>query len=370
MSLQNYYQPSSPTDRGFGAEIPADDRDGFWNDTGILKAQYTRELSSSAYVRAFAYTFFSDWTQAGANAAWNSYANFGVGPSDDEFVSANYDLITHTAGGELQFADQISSQHLLQLTGNYTTANVMRFNNEGYTGITSGGVSPIGLVSFNNGGFQCWNPATGTPAMTGGTVTGCAPGGSYLSTAANGPTGTPPPGSPAALAGAQWSTLWNGDSSGSYNTVDPKFSFLSLSDQWRPSDRLLFNLALRYENYNYGLDSARTDYLHAELSDRIQPSELLGEFTDQLRAERSFAAVLGDVHPIVGHGLAFLGRTIHRAAHFGVGSVSQQLGQRTEHLERRSAARFRLALPSDSGHERGSIRSVAGAPYPRNGPEL
>jgi hypothetical protein len=256
LSLQNYYQPSSPTDRGFGAEIPAVDRDGFWNDTGILKAQYTRELSSSAYVRAFAYTFFSDWTQAGANAAWNSYANFGVGPSDDEFVSANYDLITHTAGGELQFADQISSQHLLQLTGNYTTANVMRFNNEGYTGITSGGVSPIGLVSFNNGGFQCWNPATGTPAMTGGTVTGCAPGGSYLSTAANGPTGTPPPGSPAALAGAQWSTLWNGDSSGSYNTVDPKFSFLSLSDQWRPSDRLLFNLALRYENYNYGLDSA------------------------------------------------------------------------------------------------------------------
>ncbi|MFZ0635591.1 MAG: TonB-dependent receptor, partial [Candidatus Acidiferrales bacterium] len=230
-------------------------RDGFWNDTGIVKAQYTHQLSDSAYIRAFAYTFFSDWTQAGANSAYNSYV-WGLGPIDDAFVSANYDLITHTAGGELQFTDQLNSQNLLQLTGNYTTANVMRFNNEGYTGITSGGISPIGLVSFNNGGFQCWDPATGGPAMTHGVVTGCAPGGSYASTAAAGPGPNPPPGSPAALAGAQWSTLWNGDSSGSYNTVDPNFAFVSLSDQWRPSDKLLFNVALRYENYEYGLNSS------------------------------------------------------------------------------------------------------------------
>ena len=255
LNLENYYQPSSPTDRAPDAEIPANLNDGFWNDTGIVKVQYTHQLSESAYLRAFAYTFFSDWTQAGANSAYNGYV-WGLGPLDDAFVSANYDLITHTAGGELQFTDQLNNTNLLQLTGNYTTANVMRFNNEGYTGITSGGVSPIGLVSFNNGGFQCWDPATGGSAMTGGVVTGCAPGGSYASTAAAGPTGNPPPGSPAALAGAQWSTLWNGNSSGSYNTVDPNFAFVSLSDQWRPSDKLLFNVAMRYENYEYGLNSS------------------------------------------------------------------------------------------------------------------
>jgi hypothetical protein len=254
LALQDYYQPSSPTDRGFDAEIPADARDGFWNNTGIVKVQYTHELSSSAYLRAFAYTFFSDWTQAGANSAWNAYANPGFGPIDVGFVSANYDLITHTAGGELQFADQLNAQNLLQVTGNYTTANVMRFNNEGYTGILPGGISPIGLVSFNHGGFQCWDPSTGALEST-----GCAPGGSYLSTAAAGPTANPPAGSPAALAGAQWVTLWDGNSSGSYNTVDPHFSTATLSDQWRPSDKLLFNFALRYENYQYGLDSAATE---------------------------------------------------------------------------------------------------------------
>ena len=247
LSLENYYQPSSPTDRGFNAEIPANARDTVWNDTGIVKAQYTRELSSSAYVRAFAYTFFSDWTQAGANSAWNAYANYGVGPVDYNTDSANYDLITHTAGGELQFADQLSSQHLLQLTANYTTANVMRFNNDGYTG----GSSPIGYVANNRGVYSCYDPTTGAAEP-------CAPGNSYESSSVSGPTGTAPAGSPAALANAQWVTLWNGDSSGSYNTVDPNFSFVSLSDQWRPSDKLLFNASVRFENYEYGLNSAAT----------------------------------------------------------------------------------------------------------------
>ncbi|HTX56192.1 MAG TPA: TonB-dependent receptor [Candidatus Acidoferrales bacterium] len=247
LALQNYYQPSSPTDRSFDSEIPANARDGFFNDTGIVKAQYTHELSDNAYVRAFAYTFFSDWTQAGAESAWNAYANYGVGPADYDFASANYDLITHTAGGELQFTDQLNNDNLLQLTANYTTANVMRFNNDGYTA----GSSPIGYISESNGAYDCYDPTSGAAET-------CAPGGSYESTSVAGPTGTAPAGTPAALAGAYWATLWNGDSSGSYNTVAPHFSFISLSDQWRPSDKLLFNFALRSENYEYSLDSAAT----------------------------------------------------------------------------------------------------------------
>jgi hypothetical protein len=252
LNTVNYFQPSSNPNRAFDAELPANLRDGYWNDTGIVKLQYTHELTSNAFVRAFAYTFFSDWTQAGANSAWNAYENSGVGPADYDYASANYDLITHTGGGELQFTDQLSSEHLIQLTGNYTTANVVRFNNDGFTG----GSSPIGLVSYSKGVFQCWDPTTGGPAVTMGAVTGCAPGGSYESDSVSGPTGTPPAGSPAAAAGAQWVTLWNGESSGSFNTVKPQFTFASLSDQFRPSDKWLFNLALRYDNYKYGLNSA------------------------------------------------------------------------------------------------------------------
>lgn len=249
LTLQNYYQPTSNPNRSFDAELPANLWDGIFNDTGIVKLQYTHQLNENAYVRAFGYTFFSDWNQAGSESAWNCY-EWGLGPLVAGCgVAANYDLITHTAGGELQFADQLNNQNLLELTGNYSTANVVRFNNEGYTGLLSGGVSPIGLISYNGGTFSCWDPTTGAAES-------CAPGNTYESNAANGPTGTPPAGSPAAAAKAQWVTLWNGNSSGSYNTVAPKFTDATLSDQWRPSDKLLFNAAVRFENYEYGLDAS------------------------------------------------------------------------------------------------------------------
>ena len=204
LTTQNYFQPSSPTDRAPGAQIPANARDGFWNDTGIVKAQYTHQLSDRAYLRAFAYTFFSDWTQAGAQSAYNAYANFGVGPADFGTVSANYDLITHTAGSELHSPTKSTVKNLLQLTGNYTTANVMRFNNTGYTA----GSSPIGYVAQTNGAYTCYDPATGAAGP-------CTPGSSFQSNSVAGPSGTAPVGSPAALAGAQWVTLWDGNSSGS-----------------------------------------------------------------------------------------------------------------------------------------------------------
>ncbi len=252
LTTSQYYQPSSPTNRGFQSELPPDLRDSIMNDTGIVKLQYTHQFSSNAFARIFGYTFFSDWTQAGANSAQNCYLNSGLGPCFTG-VAANYDLITHTGGGQIELVDQMTSQHLLQLTANFTTANVVRFNNTGYTNLTS----PIGLVSESNGTFSCWDPTTGQSSVntkTGATV-GCAPGGSYLSTASSGPTGTPPAGSPAAAAGAQWVTLWNGDASGSYNTVKPQFAFVSLSDQWRPNDRWLVNAQVRYEDYKYGLVS-------------------------------------------------------------------------------------------------------------------
>ncbi len=81
------------------AQVPADLRDSIFNDTGIAKIQYTHSLGSNAYARLFGYTFFSDWTQAGANATFNEYL-WGVGGPFTPNIAANYDLITHTAGGE------------------------------------------------------------------------------------------------------------------------------------------------------------------------------------------------------------------------------------------------------------------------------
>jgi hypothetical protein len=252
LPAQTYYQPSSPQNREANAMLPMDLRDEFHNDTGILKAQWTHPLSENAFVRLFGYTFFSDWTQAGASSAWSDYV-WGIGGPTAGAIAANYDLITHTAGGEFQFVDQINAQHLLQFTANYTRANTMRFNNYGYAVSYFTGGSPIGLISQDAGGvYHCWDPATGNEEP-------CKPNTSWESYGASpvaNPSGTYTAVGNAAAAGAKWETLWNGNASGPRNTVIPKFSFVSLTDQWRPSDKLLFNLGLRYENFNYGLSGA------------------------------------------------------------------------------------------------------------------
>ncbi|MDP9018806.1 MAG: Plug and carboxypeptidase regulatory-like domain-containing protein, partial [Candidatus Eremiobacteraeota bacterium] len=139
---QTYLSPNSPTNRAFGAQLPSDLRDPIWNDTGIFKAQYTHPFSDRAYARLFGYTFFSDWNITDPVCQWASYRNnLGVCPG-----AANYNLITHTSGGEIQLADQITNAHLLNLTANYTTATVSRFNNTGFLGSQSGGSSPVGVI--------------------------------------------------------------------------------------------------------------------------------------------------------------------------------------------------------------------------------
>lgn len=255
LKTQNYYQPDSPHNRAPGAQIPNSLRDGIYNDTGILKLQYTHPFSSNAFARVFAYTFFSDWTQSGAESAYGCYVN-GLGPCDGS-IAANYDLITHTGGGQFELVDQASTAHLLQLTANVTTANVVRFNNTGFTG----GSSPIGIISRNAAGvYSCWDERPtlkGAPNPAYDTTVSCVPSGSgarpWSSSSVRGPYNGGALGPNATAAGANWVTLWNGNARGSYNTVKPQFSFVSLGDEWRPDARWLINAQLRYESYHYGL---------------------------------------------------------------------------------------------------------------------
>ncbi len=267
---QLYQQPSA-VEQGSGFINPAQE-DGFYNQTGIIKLQYTHQLSDRAYVRAFGYTFFSDWMQAGA-------INGSVGENPNTGIPPNYDLITHTMGSEVQLADQVNEKNLVQFTGNYTSATVVRFNNTGFLG----GTSPVGDISLGaNGQFSCYSPGgyrfggntdpSGAPYYdlanpTAGTPIPCYSTASY-GTNSNHPfgcagspsdttTGCNPYSAPQSGNGT-YATLWNGDASGSYNTVKPKFSFLSLTDEFRPNDRLLIDGGLRYENFTYGLENANT----------------------------------------------------------------------------------------------------------------
>ena len=245
-----YLFPDSPAHTLYAGALPANQQDAAFNDQGIVKLQYTHQMGDKAFVRLVGYTFFSDWDQTSPYSTLGNYV-FGF----TEPNAANYLLNTHTTGGEFQVVDQLTDKQLVQFTANYTRANVLRWNN---TGFISGNGNPIGILSKDSnapGGFDCWGaaPAAGQPS---GQIP-CYQAG--LTNAKKiGYLGQPLPiiGTDAAAAGAQVVNLWNGYESGSYNTVAPKFLNLSLSDQIRPSDKLLLNAGLRYDNYVYGLPNA------------------------------------------------------------------------------------------------------------------
>jgi hypothetical protein len=253
-----YYEPNTPA-HAFGGPLPLNDNslNVNQNDGGIAKLQYTYALSQAAYLRLYGYTFYSDWylTSPYYAATGTNVFNFPT--------AAQYQLITHTAGGAIDFQDQLNDQNLLSIDGNYTTAGVIRFNNTTAYGVTSA----IGYMAKGPHGFTCFNPTT-TGSQAGQPVPclsssyydvklGAPQAASWVATAAGGPTSFAPAGTPAARAGATWDTLWNGNANGSFNSVRPRFSNFSLADQFRPSDKFLINASIRYDNYTYVLpDSA------------------------------------------------------------------------------------------------------------------
>ena len=268
-----YAAPNTPA-HAFDAPIPVNDQSQNvnQNDTGVTKLQYTYALSQSAYLRAYGYTFYSDWLE-------NSTAFGATQEYIPSAIAAQYQLETHTSGGALDFQDQLNDQNLVSLDGNYTSAGVIRFNNlSAYSGCNPAGgygvnvCSPIGYANLGAG--KCYDAHSGkteaclsssyydvalktTVNPSGVFGSGCdttsnpAPCG-WLSTAGSGPTGFGGP------ASAAWDSLWTGNATGSYNAVKPRFTNFSLSDQFRPNDRFLINAALRYDNFTYDLPDSAT----------------------------------------------------------------------------------------------------------------
>ena len=253
-----YFAPATPP-HAFDGPLPLNDNsiDVNQNNTGIAKLQYTYALSQSAYLRAYGYTFYSDWMLTDPTTA----AGGGLAPSFPGVPQLQ--LFTHTSGGTLDFEDQINRQNLISLDGNYTTAGVIRVQNN----TAFGGASPIGYMAKTGNTYTCYDPSTGASEVClsssyydVATKSTIFP--TWTGTAAGGPPGWPnsfaPAGSPATKARATWDTLWTSNLSGSYNTVRPRFTNAALQDQFRPSDRFLINASLRYDNFTYDLPDSLT----------------------------------------------------------------------------------------------------------------
>ncbi|MBV8435293.1 MAG: TonB-dependent receptor [Candidatus Eremiobacteraeota bacterium] len=231
--------------------IPNDYRDGRWDTAGIAKLQYQKNVGSTAYVRLFGYTFYSYTNRATANG-WGNNAAFGVS-------NYQYEVSSHTRGLELQFADQIASQHLVSGMVSYLTSNTLRYFNHNYFNTASQQVS-----NFTNG-VSCFSatnyykqypegqPAPCNDPSSQGTF-GSPFGSPYGPLKSGNPCGDGelPASAPACKAGASMLLTFNGNQA-DFNTVMPGVTSASLGDQWRPSDRWNVNASLRFENDNYGL---------------------------------------------------------------------------------------------------------------------
>jgi hypothetical protein len=226
-ALTPYFFNSSPQNRAFnGTPLPFTQRDTNDNGVAIVKAQYQHAFSSSAFLRLYGYSLYSNWFIYGPNSA--AQPLYGA-------ELADYEIPNHTYGVNLSFTDQLSAKHLITASANYTGTALQRYS----AGFFSGGASrPIALLldpanhCYDTSGVQigCYFAVSNGDVLGGNAI-------------ASGTIPAPP-------AGTQWVAVDRGLKA-NLNQVQPRFSGFSLTDQWRPNDRWTINAGVRIENFRY-----------------------------------------------------------------------------------------------------------------------
>ncbi len=226
-----YFFPSSPTGRAFNAPIDPNLRDGSYNDGEIFKFQFQKNWEH-AYLRVYGYTDYSDRLQNAPVAGALIVAGYPLAAPYDP----DYELSSHTRGGSVQFADQLDHHQIIG-TLNYVTSSVVRDNNTQWANNLN---TPV--TSYTDG-VGCYDLTTGVSA-------------SCLADGTSGTFGTPNPVPMVPVAGASLVVTDPGQR-GVYNTVTPKFTTASITDEFRPDARLALYYGARFENFQY--DRTDTD---------------------------------------------------------------------------------------------------------------
>ena len=267
-----YLFPNSPSNRAPFSSISPNLRDAAWNDVSIVKLQYQKNIGSNAYARLFGYTFYSDWMiNSPAGIAQCPQYSYLISTGGCGQLTADYELNTHTRGLQLDIADQINPENLLEFTGNYTTAGVVRFNNSGAG--NSLNFAATNLTNGNPSNPMCFDYRSTITDANGNTIANPNFGAqaSCYSSSTSGTYGAPtrglaedpcasgqlPAGSAACANGAKWLVTTPGGQ-GVLNTITPKFSYAALTDEWKPNDKLDINAGIRFERYEYDLANTNT----------------------------------------------------------------------------------------------------------------
>ena len=132
-------------------QIPDNYRDGRWDTASIGKLQYQKNFGSTRVCAALRlYVLLEHEPSHRKRLGKQRLARV---------TNYQYEVDSHTGGLELQFADQLSSEHLLEGMLSYITSNTLRYYNHNYDNTASQQVS-----NFTNGS-SCYATYT-SPAIT------------------------------------------------------------------------------------------------------------------------------------------------------------------------------------------------------------
>ncbi|MDQ6930460.1 MAG: TonB-dependent receptor [Candidatus Eremiobacteraeota bacterium] len=252
--VSKYYFPGTPA-HAFGGPIQPDLRDVLRNNQEIVKLQYQKNFGSDAYLRIYGYTYYSSWMQNGPNSTASNFL---------ACCPADYELSSHTRGVSATLAKQFNEKNLVTLQGSYTTAASVRDNNTQM--LNAGGARSRGIVMVNAN-----DPLSGNCFDASGTDITCNPAGDVNGNRANFVTwanvanGTMKPlaascNIPGGVSGPCTYLIAENSLYATYNRVVPKFTSVSLTDEFRPSNKLLLNAGVRYDQFQFvGADTRKND---------------------------------------------------------------------------------------------------------------
>jgi hypothetical protein len=230
------YNPQNATQQF----INVNQRDGTGNTNSIIKLQYQKNFSSSAYLRIYGYNNYSAWPQT----CPGTVPTFFVG-----YCPFNYYVASWTNGGSLEFGDQLNDKNLLTFDLSDSQATEYRANDETMiSGLLHYANHFAYVVNKNNPNAGICYDASGNPVS-------CYASTALSFTLAAANAGAPLPALPASCGGAgncEWYVVENGRYGGG-NYAKPNFGTISLSDQIKASDRWFFNLGLREDRFYYQL---------------------------------------------------------------------------------------------------------------------
>ncbi|MBV8282593.1 MAG: carboxypeptidase regulatory-like domain-containing protein, partial [Candidatus Eremiobacteraeota bacterium] len=239
-----YFFPSAGI-YGGGAPIPGNQEDSQSNALALTKVQYTHFFTPASYLRIYGFTAYSNWFTYSPNGEQQFYISL---PADRE-------LSNHQRGVSADYTSQLSTHHLFEAQASYTySSDYSVENDQPSTSLAGPPWFPAPQTAFaalvsatapTNGTCYFLSFPLPLPSIPGPpTPTSCEPitplpgpmsgfiNQKFMTFA--GPFFPAPPAGCGGASACEWLALENGQT-GPLNAITPKFTALSLQDQWTPS---------------------------------------------------------------------------------------------------------------------------------------